>query len=100
MRKTITAENTWSDSIVMPAGKFNFSDWRGSDLKASGGSISDHGALAGLTDEDHPQYSLINSGVVAPTSTPSRVGEIYIDSVAGDVYISTGTASSADWKEV
>ena len=36
----------------------NFVDWRQSSLKGAGGSITNHGGLAGLTDDDHPQYSL------------------------------------------
>ena len=37
----------------------NYVDWRSSNLKASGGSIADHGSLAGLTDDDHEQYALL-----------------------------------------
>lgn len=37
------------------------------------------------------------SGSGAPTSTPTTVGQMYIDTAAAKVYISTGTASSADW---
>lgn len=43
-------------------------------------------------------YPNISSGAVAPASTPSKIGDIYIDTVATKVYISTGTSSSADWK--
>lgn len=39
----------------------------------------------------------ISSGVVAPSSTPSKVGDIYIDTVALKLYFAAGTASSADW---
>lgn len=50
---------------------------------------------------DAPQlfYALpnITSGVVAPSSTPEKVGNIYIDTVAKKLYFSTGTSSSADW---
>jgi hypothetical protein len=35
-------------------------DWRGSNIVASGGSISDHGSLAGLADDDHQQYTLVD----------------------------------------
>lgn len=38
------------------------------------------------------------TGTVAPSSTPSYVGQEYIDTTAGKVYKATGTASSADWK--
>lgn len=39
------------------------------------------------------------SGSGAPASTPLALGLIYIDTAASppDVYISTGTSSSADW---
>ncbi len=40
----------------------------------------------------------ISSGIIAPTSTPTKIGNIYIDTVLGKVYISTGTTNSADWK--
>ena len=39
----------------------------------------------------------ITSGAGAPSSTPSFVGQSYIDTTNDVVYIATGTASSADW---
>ena len=57
----------------------------------------DHGGLSGLSDDDHTQYSLISSQSGAPSSTPSRVGEVNIDTDNDNAYIATGTASSADW---
>jgi hypothetical protein len=41
--------------------------------------------------------SVITSGSGAPTSTPSNLGDIYIDTTGDIFYIATGTASSADW---
>lgn len=35
----------------------------------------------------------------APSSTPTDVGLRYLDTSAKDMYISVGTASSADWKK-
>lgn len=70
---------------------FNGSDW------VTVGGVSDHGGLSGLGDDDHTQYSLIASGASAPSSTPGRVGNFYIDTTADRAYVSTGTASSADW---
>lgn len=68
------------------------------DINAGGGGgVTDHGALTGKGDDDHTQYSLLSSGTGAPGTTPGRVGEIYIDTTADVSYISTGTASSADW---
>lgn len=39
----------------------------------------------------------ISSGAVAPASTPSKVGDIYVDTVAKKLYFATGASSSADW---
>jgi len=36
----------------------NWVDWRSSDLKSTGGTINDHGSLAGLEDDDHQLYLL------------------------------------------
>lgn len=41
-----------------------------------------------------------SSGAGVPSSTPSVLGAIYIDTTNGKVYISTGISSSADWKKV
>jgi len=62
--------------------------------------------LAGLNTADktitYPNQSgiaaLVTSGTAAPTTTPVALGQIFIDTANGKVYISTGTASSADWK--
>lgn len=62
-----------------------------------GGGVSDHGSLTGLGDDDHTQYTIISSGSGAPSSTPTRVGALYVDTAAGVAYIAKGTASSADW---
>jgi len=40
----------------------------------------------------------IYTGVVAPITTPNKIGDTYIDTFLGKVYISTGTSSAADWK--
>lgn len=40
----------------------------------------------------------ISSGIVAPTSTPGKIGDIYVDTVLRQVYIAVGTANSADWE--
>ena len=39
----------------------------------------------------------VTSGIVAPTSTPYRLGQIYVDTTAVKVYIATGIASSSNW---
>ena len=42
---------------------------------------------------------IISSGAGAPASTPTKVGDIYIDTTNDDAYIAVGTASSADWEK-
>lgn len=37
------------------------------------------------------------SGTAAPVSTPTKVGLIYVDTVAKKVYVSTGTTNASDW---
>lgn len=36
----------------------------------------------------------------APSSTPTHMGDIYVDYTTPHVYISTGTSSSSDWLQV
>ena len=64
------------------------------------GTAADHGGLVGLLDDDHTQYSLLSSQAGAPSSTPTRVGEVNVDLTNDRAYISTDTASSADWDKV
>lgn len=40
----------------------------------------------------------ITSGSGAPTSTPSRIGNIYVDTTGIKFYMASGHASSGDWK--
>lgn len=37
-------------------------------------------------------------GTTSPSTPPTRLGQHYIDTVSGTVYMSAGTSSSADWK--
>jgi len=39
----------------------------------------------------------VSSGSGAPNTTPTSLGQMYIDTNAAKVYVSTGTASSGDW---
>jgi hypothetical protein len=41
----------------------------------------------------------ISSGAGVPSSTPAKVGDIYIDTTNDDAYIAVGTASGADWEK-
>lgn len=58
----------------------------------------DHNSLSNLTVGDvHTQYSYISSQGGAPSSTPTRVGLINVDTTADVPYISVGTTNSGDW---
>lgn len=37
------------------------------------------------------------TGTGAPNTTPTAIGQIYVDTNAAKVYISTGVSSSSDW---
>jgi len=43
---------------------------------------------------------IITSGAGAPTSTPGKAGDVYIDTTAKTGYVATGNASSADWDQM
>ena len=49
---------------------------------------------------DHGSRLTPTEGAGAPSSTPTDVGLHYLDTSAKDMYISVGTASSADWKKI
>ncbi len=40
----------------------------------------------------------ISKGIIAPITTPEKIGDMYIDIVLSKVYISTGVSSASDWK--
>lgn len=59
-------------------------------------------ALADVTDTTNVSAAgapIISSGSGAPVSTPSKVGNVYIDTLNDDAYTAVGTASSADWEK-
>ncbi|NBP00080.1 MAG: hypothetical protein EBU90_08105 [Proteobacteria bacterium] len=37
-------------------------------------------------------------GTAAPTTTPAKVGLLFIDTTSAKVYVSTGITASTDWK--
>jgi hypothetical protein len=40
---------------------------------------------------------VITHGVIAPASTPAKIGDIYVDTAAKKLYFAVGAATSADW---
>ena len=57
-------------------------------------SKDDAGNEYNLTNSATPT---ISSGSGAPSSTPGKIGDLYIDTVAPALYAAKGAASSADW---
>lgn len=55
------------------------------------------GSSAGLANIHSANTPTISSGASAPSSTPTALGQLYINTSTAKVYISTGTSSSADW---
>ena len=55
---------------------------------------ANYGATSLITREDAPK---IESGIVAPASTPSNYGDLYVDIVAGILYFAKDVGSPADW---
>ena len=48
---------------------------------------------------DQKTRSVSSSGAGVPSSTPSNLGDIYVDTTNLRVYFAVGTSSSADWKK-
>ena len=40
------------------------------------------------------------TGAGSPSSTPSNIGDHYIDTTNDRVYVALGTSASTDWKKV
>jgi hypothetical protein len=68
----------------------NYVDWRSSGIRAKGGSISDHGALAGLADDDHVQYLRADGTRALTAAWDAGSFEIRAETFESDV--ATGTA--------
>lgn len=95
-----TAPSSASDPLIVTLLRINSVTYASHNKGVGSGGSSDHGALSGLSDDDHTQYAIISSGSGAPGTTPSRVGAVYVDTDDDNVYIATGTASSDDWTQV
>ena len=49
---------------------------------------------------DHADRLDAETGSGAPATTPTDTNLNYLDTAAKDMYVSVGTASSADWKKI
>ncbi len=63
-------------------------------------SLSDINANFSFLNSSISGLSGGTSGSGAPSSTPTGYGQIYVDTVTKNIYISAGTSSSADWRIV
>lgn len=53
--------------------------------------------IAETIDEINDSMPIISSGTTAPSSTPTKVGDLYINTSGAKLYFAKGTSSSADW---
>lgn len=60
-------------------------------------NVEDGADVTDATNVSTAGAPIISSGIVAPSSTPAKVGDLYVDTVGKDLYAATGTSSSADW---
>lgn len=44
-----------------------------------------------------PNLPIITTGIIAPISTPTKIGDTYIDTTASKIFTSKGTVNSDDW---
>jgi hypothetical protein len=101
--------NTVKARIVSTDTGTDYVDFRQFNL-ASVASVNDHGNLAGLSDDDHLQYSLINGtrGFTAPVSGiyPTNSGHLstksYVDAVSGLIgsYVKNNYVEIADTTQI
>lgn len=68
----------------------NQASYLGNDSGVAGNSVKD--ALNNLSE--------ITYGAGAPGTTPKKMGNIYIDTSGGNIYIAKGATSSSDWIKV
>lgn len=59
--------------------------------------VTDHGALTGLSDDDHLQYPPITSGTFALDTIPARIGAIHVDPATDRVFVGKGSSTFLDW---
>lgn len=58
-----------------------------------------YGHLNAIVDEVNKKAGLPLFGTAAPTVTPNFIGEVFVDTLAPNVYISTGL-TSLDWLQL
>ena len=59
--------------------------------------IADDLMVTGADYKTHLMAPSAISGTSAPTTTPDRIGNLYVATSTGKGYIAVGTSSSSDW---
>jgi hypothetical protein len=65
-------------------------------LNTPAGAISSTTVQAAINELD-TEKPTISSGIIAPSTTPTKVGDVYIDTSAKKLYFAAGITSSTDW---
>ena len=70
--------------------------WNDTKIAEDDFTSADHNAMVAVIEAK----STVSSGAGVPTSTPSSVGDEYIDTTNKKFYIAMGTSNASDWKKV
>lgn len=52
----------------------------------------------GTDYKTHLMAPSVTHGIGAPSTTPARIGNLFVDTSAGKGYIAVGVTASTDWK--
>jgi hypothetical protein len=100
----VTAAGALMDSEVTNLAQvkaFDSADYATAAQGATADSAQQPPAEGAFVDGDKTALDnapTISSGAGAPATTPSKEGDIYVDTTADTYYVAVGTASSADWE--
>lgn len=83
--------------------EFRFYHTENTDLAAiiaAGGTTMPDAETVATREKGDARWPNIESGAGAPSSTPGKVGDKYLDTTNKVKYVAYGTSSSADWEAV
>ena len=63
-------------------------------------SLNDFRHEVAIISDDHADRLIVQEDAGVPSTIPSRIGEIYLDTTNNNLYMAKGTASSADWLRI
>lgn len=105
--KVNTGDYTWTKSTKVL--EFNDAPLSGYALEVNGifnktatlvdvDAVSEIAITGNLSDGNNDAgFPTVSSGITAPTSTPAKVGDMYVNTVLKQTYVANGTSSSANW---